>query len=135
MHDFDLRIDDNLDRSLSMTLPESLTLEPLEGPAATRGSDTDYGAVMSSVEDDDADAAEFGANATFAGRADRREQTGTVPNSRGLASDLDDYFDHSRTMAAPRNAPPVEDGTLEDVAAHTVVGAQTVFRAGERARR
>ena len=29
MHDFDLRIDDNLVRRLSMTLPESLTREPL----------------------------------------------------------------------------------------------------------
>lgn len=131
MNDFDLRIDDNLDRSLSMTLPESLTLEPLEGSGAARGSDPDHGAVSGSAEDD---AAEFGANATFTGRVARREQTATLPNSRGLSSDLDDYFDRSHSMEAPRSAAPIEDGTLEDVAAHTVVGAQTVFRAGERAR-
>jgi hypothetical protein len=71
MADFDLRIDDNLDRSLSMTLPEGLSLEPLQGPAARSTNDTDFGAIGDGA-DDDYDAAEFGANATFAGRAERR---------------------------------------------------------------
>ncbi len=133
MADFDLRIDDNLDRRLSMTLPESLSLEPLQGPAATDASDTDFGTLASDV-DDDFDAAEFGANVTYAGRVERREQTGTLPSSRGMVSDLDDYFDRAHETEPPRTAQRSEDGTLEEVAAHTVVGAQTVFRAGERAR-
>lgn len=133
MADFDLRIDDNLDRSLSMTLPEDMTLEPLEGAAAASGNDTDF-LPMDGGPDDDFDAAEFGGNVTFGGRTERREQTATLPNARGLSSDLDDYFDRSHSMAAPKATPGNEDGTLEDVAAHTVVGAQTVFRAGERSR-
>ncbi len=132
MADFDLRIDDNLDRSLSMTLPESMSLEPLEG-AAMSGNLTNFGAVDRADEDDD-DAAEFGANATYTGRTERREQTATLPNARGLSNDLDDYFDRPAAIDTPRGAAPRDDGTLDDVAAHTVVGAQTVFRAGERSR-
>lgn len=132
MADFDLRIDDNLDRSVSMTLPESMTLEPLEGPAAASGNDTDF--LPMGSDEDDFDAAEFTGNATFGGRAERREQTATLPNARGMSSDLDDYFDRSHATETPRTAPRIEDGTLEDVATHTVVGAQTVFRAGERGR-
>lgn len=128
MADFDLRIDDNLDRSLSMTAPESLSLEPLADAA---GNDTDF-LPMDSAPDEDFDAAEFGGNLTFKGRTERREQTGTLPNARGMSSDLDDYFDRSQTLAAPKAAARGEDGTLEDVSAHTVAGAQTVFRAAER---
>ena len=47
---------------------------------------------------------------------------------------LNDYFDRSHSMEIPRAVARASDGTLEDVAAHTVVGAQTVFRAGERVR-
>ena len=132
MADFDLRIDDNLDRSVSMTLPDGMTLEPLQGPAAASGNDTDF--LPMGSDDDDFDAAEFTGNATFGGRAERREQTATLPNARGMSSDLDDYFDRSHATETPRTAPRIEDGTLEDVATHTVVGAQTVFRAGERGR-
>jgi tetratricopeptide (TPR) repeat protein len=132
MADFDLRIDDNLDRSVSMTLPDGMTLEPLEGPAAASGNDTDF--LPMGSDDDDFDATEFTANATFGGRAERREQTATLPNARGMSSDLDDYFDRSHATETPRSVPRIEDGTLEDLATHTVVGAQTVFRAGERAR-
>ena len=132
MADFDLRIDDNLDRSVSMTLPDGMTLEPLQGPAAASGNDTDF--LPMGSDDDDFDAAEFHGNATFGGRAERREQTATLPNARGMSSDLDDYFDRSHATETPRTAPRIEDGTLEDVATHTVVGAQTVFRAGERGR-
>lgn len=133
MADFDLRIDDNLDRSMSMTLPEDMALEPLETAAAASGNETDF-LPMEGGPDDDFAAAEFGANATFSGRTERREQTATLPNARGMSSDLDDYFERSQSMAAPNVASRIEDGTLEEVAAHTVVGAQTVFRAGERAR-
>jgi tetratricopeptide (TPR) repeat protein len=133
MADFDLRIDDNLDRSVSMTLPESLSLEPLDGPVAADGNDTDF-LPMERGPDEDFEAAEYGGNVTFTSRVERREQTATLPNARGLSSDLDDYFDRSQTLSAPKDAAPGEDGTLEEVAAHTVAGAQTVFRAGERPR-
>ena len=131
MADFDLRIDDNLDRSLSMTAPESLSLEPLADVANEPGNDTDF-LPMESAPDEDFDAAEFGGNLTFKGRTERREQTGTLPNARGMSSDLDDYFDRSQTLAAPKSTARGEDGTLEDVSAHTVASAQTVFRATER---
>ena len=132
MADFDLRIDDNLDRSLSMTMPEGMSLEPLEG-AAVNANATNFG-VVGPRHDHHEEHDDGSANATYAGRAARREQTATLPNSRGLADDLDDYFDRPEVADASRRAAPGEDGTLDDVAAHTVVGAQTIFRAGERTR-
>ena len=126
MADFDLRIDDNLDRSLSMTTPESMSLEPLEG--AVRGGNATHFGVVGGV-DDDHDVGEFGGNASY---AERRELTATLANSRGVATDLDDFFDPPLAPDASRRAASGDDGTLDDVAAHTVVGAQTVFRAGER---
>ena len=132
MADFDLRIDDNLDRSLSMTMPEGMSLEPLEG-AAVNDNATNFG-VVGPRHDHHEEHDDGSANATYAGRAARREQTATLPNSRGLADDLDDYFDRPEVADASRRAAPGEDGTLDDVAAHTVVGAQTIFRAGERSR-
>lgn len=129
MADFDLRIDDNLDRSLSLTMPESMSLEPLEG-AALGGNETNF-RVVDSV-DDDHDASEFGVNATYTGRAERREQTATLPNSRDEADNRDAYFERPLVPDASRRATSGDDSTLDDVAAHTVVGAQTVFRAGER---
>ena len=125
--DFDLRIDDNLDRSLSMTIAEGLSLEPLEG------ADSDAQSAASATNFGDIDAL-GGGNTTHGGRFERREQTGTLPSSRGMQSDLNDYFDRSHSREIPRAAGRASDGTLEDVAAHTVVGAQTVFRAGERVR-
>lgn len=131
MADFDLRIDDNLDRSLSMTMAESMSLEPLEGAAL--GGNATHSGLVGGVDDDDDLVGEFGVNATYTARAERREQTATLANSRGADNELDDYFDRPHAPDVPRRSVSGDDGTLDDVAAHTVVGAQTVFRAGERA--
>ena len=62
------------------------------------------------------------------------EQTSTMPSARAVRSELDSYFDHSQSLearpATARRRPG--DAALEDIAAHTVVGAQTVFDAAER---
>ena len=94
-----------------------LTLEPME-------------------EDDSGGEAGGGGAAPGASSASPRtsEQTSTMPSARGVRSELDSYFDHSQSLearpATARRRPG--DATLEDIAAHTVVGAQTVFDAAER---
>ena len=128
--DFDLRIDDNLDRSLSMTQPEGLSLEPLGAPTIV-GDATNFAAINRDAAADDA---EFPGNLTFAGRIDRRDRIAATATVDDFDDDADDYFDRSYASAGPRGAPPASDGTLEQVSAHTVAGAQTVFRAGERPR-
>lgn len=72
---------------------------------------------------------------THAGRVERREETGTLPSARGLRHDVDDYLERSHSMEVPRVPSRSNDGTLDDVAAHTVASAQTVFRASSRPRR
>ncbi len=62
----------------------------------------------------------------------RAEQTATMPSARSLASDLGAYFNQTQSADAPRAT--AVDMTLEDVASHTLVGAQTVFTASERPR-
>lgn len=69
---------------------------------------------------------------THAGRIERREDTGTLPSARGMRHDVDDYLDRSHSMEVPRVPSRSNDGTLDDVAAHTVASAQTVFRASDR---
>jgi len=129
-----------------------LALEPLDG-----AGDRDAAAEADGDDVDDGDfietlppiarrappayggAAAAGATATFGstafGARERDEQTGTLPSSRARSSDLDDYFERSQSMEVP-HAPSggVPDHTLEDVAAHTVVGAHTVFEASRRPR-
>jgi tetratricopeptide (TPR) repeat protein len=127
--DFDLRIDDNLDRSLSMTQPEGLSLEPM-GAAAVAGDATNFAAINRVVADDDLD---FPGNLTFAGRIDRRDRIAATATEPDFSDEDDDYFDRSYGAASLRDTPPA-DSTLEQVSAHTIAGAQTVFRAGERPR-
>lgn len=129
--DFDLRIDDDLDRSFSMTQPEGLSLEPLSSPT-TPGDNTNFDVINRPLNNDDA---KFPGNLTFAGRIDRRDRT-PPPTPPPVFDDDDDdeYFDRAYSTPSAPNAPPVDDGTLEQVSAHTVASAQTVFRAGERTR-
>ena len=124
MTDLDLRLDD-ADAGAAET--PGLSLEPLEREAP---AGADY------LADIDGTVAEpeHSGYTTHAGRIERREGTGTLPSPRGIRQDVNDYFDRSHSMEIPRVAPRPSDGTLEDVVAHTVVGAQTVFRAGERPR-
>jgi len=56
-----------------------------------------------------------------------------MPSTRAVENDLSAYFDQSQSVEMPRRSASA-DMTLEDVAAHTVVSAQTVFAAGERPR-
>ena len=129
--DFDLRIDDDLDRSFSMTQPEGLSLEPLSSPT-TPGDNTNFDVINQPLNNDDA---KFPGNLTFAGRIDRRDRTTTLTPPPVFEDDDDDeYFDRDYSTPNVRNVPPVDDGTLEQVSAHTVASAQTVFRAGERTR-
>ena len=128
------------DHSRSMSLPGGLALEPIEDDAASEdGSSTDgypgLGDDVLGLEDTGADsqAVTIGGSTTAAGQPRGRDQTSTLPSTRALESDLNDYFDRSRSMEAPRGALQA-DQTLDDVAAHTVVGAQTVFDAGRRPR-
>ncbi|MGE0859567.1 MAG: tetratricopeptide repeat protein [Gammaproteobacteria bacterium] len=71
---------------------------------------------------------------THAGRVERREDTGTLSSARGMRHDVDDYLDRSHSMEVPRVPSRSNDGTLDDVVAHTVASAQTVFRASDRPR-
>ena len=128
--DFDLRVDDNFDRSLSMARPEGLSLEPLGSPTIG-GNDTDFGAIDRIAAADDA---QFRRNLTFAGRIDRREYTTATPLAPDLDADADDFFDRSYSTQTPRANSGPDDGAFEQVTAHTMAGAQTVFRAGERPR-
>ena len=128
--DFDLRIDDDLDRSFSMTQPEDLSLELLSS-STTTGENTNIDVINRAVANDDA---KFPGNLTFAGRIDRRDRTATVSPPPVFDDDDDEYFDRAYSTPSARNPPPVDDGTLEQVSAHTVASAQTVFRAGERTR-
>ncbi len=105
------------------TASEGLELEPLEhAPAA----DPALGADPTVAGADHTDATALSA-------LGRVNQTQTMPSSRGLENDLNDYFDRSQSVEMPRRTHP-GDVTLEDVAAHTVAGARTVFSAGEAPR-
>ena len=108
------------DASLSLSRP--LALEPLD-PGQTFIDTTLIG------EDDDPTSG----GTTLAARSPRTEQTSTAPSSRGMRDDLNAYFEPSRSMEIPRNGGRRTE-TLEDIASHTVVGAQTVFTASARPR-
>ena len=90
-------------------------------------------------DDTRSDTLETGADSTGAttrgGARARSDQTSTLPSTRAVQHDLEAYFEQSQSMELPRgDSRSAGDSTLEDVAAHTVVGAQTVFAAGERPR-
>ncbi|MEQ8663943.1 MAG: hypothetical protein RLW62_24245 [Gammaproteobacteria bacterium] len=119
---------------------DALALEPLDGATASAPAADDSAPL---------DTGTFGS--TTHGVRRRFEQTATLPSARALNNDLVDYFDHSRetpraaaaatdptSAAMPPAGPPASDGvpehTLEDVAAHTVVGAHTLFEASRRPR-
>ncbi len=121
----------------SMTFPQALeleadetsaelSLEPLETDADALGSEDTHSEGGPSL-------AELTGGTTALGAQERSEQTATMPSSRAVEKDLEAYFERSQSMEVPRS-PASADLTLEDVAAHTVVGAQTVFAAGERPR-
>lgn len=93
---------------------DELTLEPLDEPRIGAAADS------------------IGSSTSLGTGRGRQEQTATMPSTRSLASDLGAYFDQTQSAESPRAGPV--DMTLEDVASHTLVGAQTVFTASERPR-
>lgn len=125
--------DDDLDHSHSLNIPagvleleaadqtgaDSLALEPMEAASVAADETTPAPADLT--------------GGTTVGVHERHEQTATMPSTRAVESDLDSYFDQSQSIEAPRR-PARGDLTLEDVAAHTVVNANTVFAASERKR-
>ena len=135
-----------LDESV-LASEDELSLEPMEGdePAA----EPDPGAGISA---DDTSTHSMALPADLTGgttvsSSDRVDQTATMPSSRAVEQDLNAYFDQSQSMEVPRRnnadtgaransqgSSQAGDLTLEDVAAHTVVGAQTIFSAKERPR-
>lgn len=115
------------DRSTTGSLADTLALEPM-----------DDAALDPQVGDDDTRTGTHsegppGALDTITGTGEGVEQTATMPSSRAVQKDLEAYFDRSQSMEVPRRRLD-GDHTLEDVAAHTMVGAQTVFAAAERPR-
>jgi tetratricopeptide (TPR) repeat protein len=120
---------DVLDDDDSLSLPNGLELEPLEDDDGDEdvdlsGDDTHsepYAGVSEATDN---------TIATTIGEHERVSQTQTMPSSRALESDLNAYFDQSQSIEIPR-LPARGDVTLEDVAAHNVVNAQTVFAAAE----
>ncbi|MCB1746858.1 MAG: hypothetical protein KDK06_06765, partial [Gammaproteobacteria bacterium] len=125
--------DGDLSRSMSL---DDLALEPIEGIEAFEDDgDEDDGSL---VTDETSEAAvpgnthTFGGSTTTGGRP-RVDQTATMPSARAVEREIDAYFDQSQSMEVPRGRVN-NDFTLEDVAAHTVVSAQTVFEASRRPR-
>jgi Tfp pilus assembly protein PilF len=118
-------LEDDGDNSHTMVLQDGLELEPLEQAELT-GDDT-HSDTNSGLTDL--------TGGTTVGGHERVDQTSTLPSTRAVENDLNAYFDQSQSQSLemPRRSPNA-DMTLEDVAAHTVVGAQTVFAAGERPR-
>ena len=120
---------DDGDTSRSMSLPDELELAPIdEGVLDAAG-----------VGLDDTDTYEQVADSTGAttrgGTRTASDQTSTLPSTRAVQTDLEAYFDHSQSMEIPQDDHDItSDNTLEEVASHTVVGAQTIFAAGERPR-
>ena len=120
---------DDGDTSRSMSLPDELELAPIdEGVLDAAG-----------VALDDTDTYEQVADSTGAttrgGARTASDQTSTLPSTRAVQTDLEAYFDHSQSMEIPQDDHDItSDNTLEEVASHTVVGAQTIFTAGERPR-
>ncbi|MEQ8230479.1 MAG: hypothetical protein RKL32_02100 [Gammaproteobacteria bacterium] len=119
-----------------------LALEPLEAAPGTADDRADGAAGASSEAATPATSATTGTfGSTQPGTRRRFDHTGTMPSARALDNDLGDYFDRSQSREMPRPAAGsgladggVPDHTLEDVAAHTVVGAHTVFAASRRPR-
>ncbi|MEX2480824.1 MAG: tetratricopeptide repeat protein [Gammaproteobacteria bacterium] len=108
-----------------------LSLEPLSPDSAGARSGEEGPRDDSESADQASQSATLGG--TTRGAGFRPDETATMPSSRALQSDLNAYFDPSRSMEIPRPAGQ-PDQTLEDVARHTVVDAQTVFAAGRRPR-
>ncbi len=120
---------DDGDSSRSMELGDDLQLEPIDENVLDEAS----------IGRDDTDTYEQISDSTGAttrgGMRATSDQTSTLPSTRAVQNDLEAYFDHSQSMELPRDVgDDTADNTLEDVASHTVVGAQTVFAAGERPR-
>ncbi len=138
------------DTSASMTVaagPELEPLDPFEDGDTSDSMMQSDGLELTPLEVDDdigqddtrSDTLETGADSTGAttrgGARARSDQTSTLPSTRAVQHDLEAYFEQSQSMELPRgDSRSAGDSTLEDVAAHTVVGAQTVFAAGERPR-
>lgn len=106
----------------SVTFGDDLALEPMDEAAAD-----------GRVADDDTRTGTHSGLAGPAGEGGGPEQTATMPSNRAVKRDLEAYFDRSQSIEAPRRRL-LGDQTLEDVAAHTMVGARTVFAATERPR-
>ncbi|MGE0485208.1 MAG: tetratricopeptide repeat protein [Gammaproteobacteria bacterium] len=121
------------DMSRSMSL-DDLSLEPIEGIEAFEQNDEDDGGLAT---DETAEGIAPGfthtLGGTTAGARARVDQTATMPSARAVEHEVDAYFERSQSMEVPRGRVNA-DFTLEDVAAHTVVGAQTVFEASRRPR-
>ena len=134
------------DMSLSMSF-STLELEPIEG-AGDVSETADTSDTNEAAPDEDVEAtisleethgeglaleqiAGDVTSGTATGERIHQEQTATMPSSRAVQNDLNAYFDQSQSMEMPRGRLN-GDLTLEDVASHTVVGASTVFSAGER---
>lgn len=133
----------SLDDSRSFTLPDGLQLEPIEAaPVAASDNDNDpdfnpedtvdLGARSGNTIEDAVVVGDSTGGTTIGAQA-RHDHTRTMPSTRAVANDLNDYFDQSQSMEMPRR-PSAGDQTLDDVEAHTLVNAQTVFKAGEKAR-
>lgn len=106
----------------SITFGDDLALEPMDEAAAD-----------GRVADDDTRTGTHSGLAGSPGENGGTEQTATMPSNRAVKRDLEAYFDRSQSIEAPRRRL-LGDQTLEDVAAHTMVGARTVFAATERPR-
>ena len=121
--------EDDGDTSRSMELSDELQLEPIDqGVLDAAGVGLDDTDSYEQVTDATGATTRGGARATS-------DQASTLPSTRAVQNDLEAYFDHSQSMEIPHEEDDVAaDNTLEEVASHTLVGAQTIFAAGERPR-
>lgn len=128
MADLDLPIADGFEPALTTSHAEPLSLEAVDtSPQASTDSARDARARRGGADGDG-----YGGNVTFAGHIDRRAQSGTA--ARDSEDELDDYFDPPYPTPLAHDTARSDDGTLDQVAAHTVANAQTVFSASERPR-
>lgn len=125
---FDLGGDDSQLLDTSLVIDEQALEE--QGGLSLEPIDTDPGGIAG----DDTNTHSMSMSADLTG-GDRIDQTTTMPSTKAVNDDLNAYFEQSQSMEVPRPGPGnAGDRALENVAAHTVVGAQTIFSAKERPR-